>query len=154
MDNRIQISDNFTLYDVQYNEQAVRLGINNDISSDALADNARALALGILEPLIAAGFQYYITSWYRSEALEKDYSRNAYVQWCIANRLHIRPESWRTYLEQKQHQSCCAVTLRSRNNSGLFEFIQTLPAFDTLQNKTHWISVSLTKNNQKRVIHE
>lgn len=154
MDNRIQISDNFTLYDVQYNEQAVRLNINNEVNSDALVDNARALALGILEPLIAAGYQYHITSWYRSEALELDYSRNAYVQWCIANKRHIRPEAWRDYLELKQHQSCCAVTLSSRNNKGLFEFIQTLPEFDTLQDKTHWISVSLTKNNQKRVIHE
>lgn len=154
MDNRIQISDNFTLYDVQYNEQAVRLGIDNEVATDAQVNNARALALGILEPLIAEGHHFHITSWYRSEALEKDYSRNAYVQWCIANRRHIRPESWRDYLELKQHQSCCAVTLRGRNNKGLFEFIQQLPEFDTLQDKTHWISVSLTTNNQKRVIHE
>lgn len=154
MDNRIQISDNFTLYDVQYNEQAVRLNIKNEVSSDAQVGSARALALGILEPALAAGHQFHITSWYRGEALERDYSRNAYAQWCIANRLHIRPESWRDYMETKQHHTACAVTLRSRDNKALFEFLQTLPEFDTLQNKTHWISVSFTKNNQKRVIHE
>lgn len=154
MDNRIQISDNFTLYHVQYNEMAVRLGIVNEITTDDQADNARALAVNILEPVWAELGPQAITSWYRGDALERDYSRNAYAKWCIKNRMPFHDYSWREYVAEKQHASCCCVTLRSHDNDALFKFLQKLPEFDTLQHKTHWISVSYSPNLQKRVVHE
>lgn len=154
MDNRIRISKHFSLYDVQYNETAVRLGINNELSSDAQVDNARALAINVLEPIWKELGPQFITSWYRGDALERDYSRNAFARWCIAERRAIREDSWTDYMDQKQHHSGSAVTLRAADNTALFEYIKTLPAFDVLQHKTHWISISFTASNQKRVIHE
>lgn len=154
MDNRIRISEHFTLYDVQYNETAVRLGIVNEVATDAQVNNARALAVNVLEPIWRELGPQHITSWYRGDALERDYSRNAFARWCIAERRAIRDDAWQDYMDRKQHHTACAVTLRAVDNTALFEFIKTLPAFDVLQHKTHWVSVSFTANNQKRVIHE
>lgn len=151
MDNRIQISKSFTMYDVQFDETAFRLGIENIVPNQDYADNAALLAENVLEPLWAELGPQYITSWYRCENLEREYSRKAFAMWCIENKKPIREQQWQEYLAMKQHYTAQAVCLRG-NNDGIFEFIKSLKDFDVLQHKEHWISVSCTLSNRKRVI--
>lgn len=152
MDETIKIGKNFTLADVQFNEIAVRLGMSNEVTDDQVISNARRLAKNILDPLIEQFGHVFITSWYRNQNLEREYSRNAFARWCIDNRLPIRDEAWQQYLDQKQHHTGCAVTIRASDNDELFDYIKDNLEFDTLMHKKHWISVSFTQNNQKRAI--
>jgi len=152
MDETIKIGKNFTLADVQFNEIAVRLGMNNEVTDDQVISNARRLAKNVLDPLIEQFGHVFITSWYRNQNLEREYSRNAFARWCIDNRLPIRDEAWQQYVDQKQHHTGCAVTIRASDNDELFDYIKDNLEFDTLMHKKHWISVSFTQNNQKRAI--
>lgn len=152
MDETIKIGKNFTLADVQFNEIAVRLGMSNEVVDDHVISNARRLAKNVLDPLIEQFGHVFITSWYRNQNLEREYSRNTFARWCIDNRLPIRDEAWQQYIDQKQHYTGCAVTIRAKDNDELFDYIKDNLAFDTLMHKNHWISVSFTQNNQKRAI--
>lgn len=155
MDEKIRISKSFTVYDVQFNETALRLGIDNRIADDSLLENARQLALNVLEPATEKFGPLFITSWYRCDNLERDYQRNSFARWCIQNRRPLREESWSDFMAEKQdHTRAQCVTIRALDNNALFEFLSKLPAFDVLVHKTHWISVSYGNSNQKRVIHE
>ena len=157
MDEKLWISENFTLYDVQFNEIAYRQGIANRILDDALIENARELASLVLEPVIADFGPVFITSWYRCENLEREYQRNTFARWCIKNRKPIREDVWSEFLADKQdHTKAQCVTLRTqaRRMDELFDFIGKLPTFDVLIHKTHWVSVSVGNSNQRRIIHE
>lgn len=155
MDETIWISENFTLYDVQFNEIAHRQGIANTITDDALIENARKLADLVLEPILADFGPVFVTSWYRCENLEREYQRNTFARWCIKNRKPIREDVWQEFLADKQdHTKAQCVTLRARDNDALFDFIGKLPTFDVLVHKTHWVSVSIGDFNQRRIIHE
>lgn len=152
MDDKLSISKHFTLGDVQFNEWAVRLGIDNSIKDDALVDNAHHLAANVLEPVHAEFGFVNITSWYRCENLEREYSRNSFARWCIKHRLPIREESWQNFLLEKSHHTAQCVTLRHPELDKLFTLLKGLPAFNVLTHKTHWVSVSYGGDNQKRVI--
>lgn len=151
MDDSTKIGNNFTMYDVQFNEIAIRHGIDNKATDDQVVVNARLLAKGILDPIVEEFGHVHITSWYRSQNLEREYSRNAFMRWCINNRLPIRDDAWEQYLEQKQHYTGSCVTIRG-DNDALFQFIAENLDFDVLMHKDHWISVSFTNNNRKRAI--
>lgn len=148
----LTVSDNFDLHDVQFNEWAHRLGIDNVLPLDLL-ENAEALAQNVLEPLLVKFPDLAITSWYRSEALERDYSRRTFALYCVKNRLPINQESWGVYMVDNQHASGGAATIRVRDLDAAFEFIQSLE-FDVLQHKTHWLSVSFSTDNRNRVINK
>lgn len=155
MDEKIKISKSFAIYDVQFNETALRLGIDNTITDETLIENARQLAINVLEPCVEKFGPLFITSWYRSANLEREYQRSAFARWCIKSKRPIREESWEDFLLDKQdHTQAQAVTIRALDNDALFKFISELPSFDVLIHKTHWISVSFGNSNQKRVIHE
>lgn len=152
MDNTIAIGENFTMYDVQYNEWATRLRIDNTVQDNAVVENAHALATKVLDPL-RAEVSFHITSWYRCEALERDYQRNAFARWCIANRKHIDDNSWREFFADKQqHATGQAVTIAGRGLDSIFEFVRDRLDYDVLQHKTHWLSISYAPNNRKRVV--
>lgn len=144
----MNISKHFTMDDVQFNEMAIRYGIDNELPDD-LYENAECLAEELLEPLYEKHKGIIITSWYRSEALEREYCRHSYLKWCVANRVPINEYSWRDYLDIKPHVRAQAVTLRYTE-----EIFNTLKGmeFTTLQKKD-WISVSYIKGQlHRRVI--
>lgn len=148
-----QLSPNYTVKHVQYNELAVRLGIDNRVTSEEQVYNAQALAENVLEPASNMD-ELFITSWFRCPTLEREYSRLAYAKWAIANRQPLNETSWKLYLLEKQHVTGQAVSFRCQAMNIMFDFIQTLD-FDVLIHKSDWLSVSYNRNgNRKRVIGE
>lgn len=149
----LNVSKNFTQYDVEFNEVAYRLGIKNQIDPSLLV-NAELLAENILEPLLERFPELAITSWYRCAALEKEYARLNFARFCIAKRMAINEVSWKEYMQDNQHDTGCAVTFRVRDIDAAFKYIRDGLEFDVLQHKEHWISVSFAANNRKRVINK
>lgn len=148
-----ELSPNYRVKDAQYNELAVRLGIDNRMTSAMQVYNAKALAENILEPASQTD-ELFITSWYRCPTLEREYSRLAYAKWAIANRQSLNESSWKLYLQEKQHVNGQAVSFRCQAMNTMFSFLQTLD-FDVLIHKSDWISVSYNRDgNRKRVIGE
>lgn len=144
----MNISKHFTLDDVQFNEMAIRYGISNELP-DELYENAELLAEELLEPLYEKHNDIIITSWYRSEPLEREYCRHSYLRWCVANRMPMNEYSWYDYLAIKPHVTAQAVTLRYTET--IFNTLKEME-FTTLQKKD-WISVSYVKGQlDRRVI--
>ena len=148
----LQISENFTLADVEFNEWAVRTGINNEAPIEIIEAAERLAEFG-LEPLLTKFPNLSITSWYRSPALEREYGRSTFAFKCILDHKPINEQSWKEYMEGQQHATGCAATIRVHNkHKEAFEYIRDNLEFDILQDKGGWISVSFCKINQKRVI--
>lgn len=155
-----RISPNFDYRDVAYSYAAQRLSIDNT-PSDAVIKNASALAQKVLEPLREQFEFIYVHSWYRSAALERELCKQAFYQWCVANRRHFADaNSWRDYLETKQHPLGQAVDIRAKNGSirDLYEYIRANLPYDVLKTEFHttveesgWVHVSYVEGNNRRI---
>jgi hypothetical protein len=145
------ISKHFSVEDVQYNEMALRLKINNTLP-ESLYDKAIALAENILEPTLEKFPNLHITSWYRCENLEREYCKQDYVQWCFFTNHPVTESSWAIYLSKKRHVTAQAVTLYEV--PGLYDFLKTLE-FTHIHRKHRWISISYDSENlAKRIADE
>jgi hypothetical protein len=144
----VNISKHVTLRDVEFNEFAARMGINNTLPEE-LYENAELLAENILDPLIEEFKHVQITSWYRCEALEREYSKHAFLRWCSDNRKAYNAYVWQEYLSLKPHHTAQAVCLKFDEDQ--FEFLKTLDF--TLLQKKEWISISYVADNlEKRIV--
>ena len=65
-----QLSEHFTLKEACYSSTALRLGIDNK-PSDFIIPSLQAVALHILEPVMAHYGKFSPSSWYRCHALNK-----------------------------------------------------------------------------------
>jgi hypothetical protein len=154
-----RISPNYDLRDVAYSYAAQRLGIDNT-PSDAVIKNASALAQKLLEPLRQQFEFIYIHSWYRAPALERDLCKQAFYKWTVENRRHFADaNSWRDYLETKQHPLGQAVDIRAKNGSiqELYDYIKRNMDFDILKTEFHteveesgWVHVSYVEGKNRR----
>lgn len=143
----MKISKHYTKHHVEFDLYAHKMKIQNEASSLVLR-NAELLADKVLEPIYH--LHPNIISWYRSEALEREYSKFNYMEWCRSLKLQTNAESWKRYLSDKQHVTGSAVTLMYDK-----EIVKALREmeFDILGVDTY-IHVSYSQNNRKMVIED
>jgi len=126
---------NFKMYEVAKSSTAIRLGIDNTPSDDAL-DCAYEVAKHILQPARDEFGAYTPSSWFRCEELERAITKTGFQKWCNRHRLNAsHAESWETYFALKSHPKGEAVDFEvvGVSNIKLYEWCKTnLPAYDQL----------------------
>lgn len=111
----IQISTNFFYSEVVKSQTALRLGLDNALPDDLVA-NAHHVAAAILEPVRAHYLEAIVpSSWYRSEALERaicwggNDETSSFARWCQRHERPVNDVSWYSYFKRKSHPSGEAV---------------------------------------------
>jgi len=145
-----RVSESFTVADVEFDLYALKNRIENTAPPQALR-NAEILAKRILEPLRNA-VNFQILSWYRSDALEKAYCKNAFYKWTVDNREHFSERTWSKYASEKQHTTGQAVALRSNNVKALFDYIKANLEFDILSMREGYVHVSFAQDANRKLI--
>lgn len=142
----MKISKHYTLDDVEYNELAIRLDIDNSLPK-SLVDKASCLAENLLDPLKERFPHMVLTSWYRSEKLEKVYSRQDFAEWCFYTNNPISSRSWVVFLARRRHITARAVTIAY--DEQIVEAIRNMQ-YTHLKAKK-WISVSYEPSKLDRL---
>lgn len=145
----MKISKNYTDLDVGFDLIAIKNRIDNTPPRTAL-NAAEALAANILEPL-REKFDFRIASWYRSNALEREYCKVGFHEWTRANQVAFNDKNWYTYLQEKQHGLGVAVALFSNDIEALFGYLQT-QTFDVLQLRDGYVHVSYVEKANRMIV--
>ena len=87
----MKIGDNFELGEFTFSQTAVRHGIDNTVTPEALFA-LEALCKKVLDPLIAKGFKFGINSGYRCVELNKAIGGAANSQHCKGQAVDLRPK--------------------------------------------------------------
>lgn len=140
-----RISKHYTVHHVEFDLYALKNKIDNKAPPHVIR-NAELVAKHILEPIY--DLHPNIISWYRSEALEREYNKFDYLNWCLKNRVVADSNSWQNYLSAKQHISGCAVTLL--HDPDIVSALTKMD-FDVLGTDTY-IHVSYTQRNRNLII--
>ena len=146
----MKISEHYTDLDVSFDLLATKSKIDNK-PSRAVLINAEVLAENILEPLREEGFDFRIASWYRSNALEREYCKLSFHNWTREQGLPFNESSWATYLRDKQHIHGYAVAIVSNDNQQIFEWLQN-HTFDLLQLRKDYIYVSYVDGKNRKMV--
>ncbi len=142
----MKISEHYTRHHVEFDLYAHKMKIQN-VATSVVLRNAEELAANILEPIYE--LHPNIVSWYRSETLEREYSKFHYMEWCRARKLRTDDASWKSYLGDKNHITGNTVTLMY--DEKIVAALQEME-FDILRAETY-IHVSYTAGaNRKMVI--
>lgn len=132
------ISKKFSLAHVEFNELAVRHGLENKLPSQYVP-NAELIG-SILDEVETP---FVITSWYRGLALEREYSRKQFAEYCIANRRPFNDDSWVEFHTQSPHSRAAAVCLMSQDIAGLVQSLDGLGVVEYFGAVTGWVSFAL-----------
>lgn len=104
----MNLTSHFTLKEFTDSDTALRLGIDNDLPIELLAEARRTAELleGIryhLSSLAGKPVPIQITSGYRCEKLERVICDAAYRDWCIRRGVGANDTSWAEYFKTKTH---------------------------------------------------
>lgn len=150
----MRISKNFTSADVEFDLIAVKNKISNKASASVI-QCAEDVALNILEKLVEQDFRFNVVSWYRSDALEREYCKISYIEWARKNGKSSswNSKDWFEYRNEKQHITGSAVSIFSGDLQPIFEFLKTL-TFDILQLRDGYIHVSYVEGANRGLVLE
>jgi len=135
----MKLSKNLSLSEVTKSQTAIRLGISNEPTPEHL-ENLKVLANKVFQPIREHfGVPIFISSGYRSEALNKAVKGSKTSQHCKGEAIDIDMDG------------------TSVSNADVFEFIkdyleytQLIWEFGTNENPS-WVHVSYSKVNRKQV---
>jgi len=105
----VNLSAHFTLHEATRSQTAARNGIDNTPSQTVLDNMKRAAAGMELVRWELNQNRIDVSSWFRSEALEKVICREAYRAWCIRKGKLDTATSWAEYFAKKAHPKGFAV---------------------------------------------
>lgn len=104
-------ANRFSLLDVEYNEIASALHLQNKLPVHLYEQVERAAEL-----LVAVekrlGHRVSLISWYTGPDVIRELSRDAYLQHCIANQHRINAESYEAYVDSVPQRNGTCVKLR------------------------------------------
>jgi zinc D-Ala-D-Ala carboxypeptidase len=113
-------SSYFGLCDASASQIADRCGVPN-VPGAMILPRLVYVAANLLEPVAKHfGREPTVTSWYRSEAVERvlcwggDNKKSPFARWCQKRALMVCETSWPAYFQTKQHPSGEAVDLKVR----------------------------------------
>lgn len=136
----MKLSKNLSLSEVTKSQQAIKLGISNEPTPEHL-ENLKLLAEKVFQPIREHfGVPIFISSGYRSEALNKAVKGSKTSQHCKGEAIDIDMDG------------------TSVSNADVFEFIQDNLEFSQLiaefpkNGNPSWVHVGYDKNNLKKEI--
>lgn len=132
------ISRKFSIAHVEFNELAIRLGLDNKLPSKHISEAER---LGKVLDTVETPF--VITSWYRSLQVEREYGRKQFAAYCISNRLPLNDSSWSNYHDSTPHSRAAAVCLMSPDLDSLVKELSDLGEVEVYGNAVKWLSFTL-----------
>ena len=154
-----QSAPNFYHREVARSHTASRLGIDNEPPFCVL-ENAKNLALNVLQPIRDRFGAFIPNSRYRSEDLEKVIAKKGYARWLKKHGVRDPPDNWDWYFERKQHPTGRAadIELPSISNEELYLWIRENILFDQLILEFHtkgdphsgWVHVSYNAGRNRR----
>jgi hypothetical protein len=137
----MKIGKYFTLHEMERSDTAKRLGISNK-ADEASINNAKELCRNLLDPLREFWGPIYISSWYRSEALNQAIGGATGSHHMTGNAVDIDLDG-----------------IDENGNKEIFHLIRVNFDFHTLiwefgdDNKPDWVHISwFPNNNPKRVL--
>ena len=134
----MKLSKNFTLAEIEHSSTAKRLGINNEMPKEHIA-NMQRLITELIQPMRDALGPIRISSGYRSPQLNRAIGGSTKSQHCKGEALDL--QFW------KEGQMCNQEIYQWVLKSGL-QFDQMINEFDFA-----WIHISLKKEkNRKQVL--
>ena len=162
-----KISKHFCHYEVVRSSTASRLELDNDIYDQDTFENAKALALNVLDPIRVRFGSYGPNSWHRGEELEKaicwaNKDKSSFGRWCKKYGMLIEEDSWPTYFKKKQHPKGAAadIEIAGLSNDDLYEWIRDNLEYDQLirefpkvgQPMSGWVHVSWNRHGANRMM--
>lgn len=154
---------NFKQYEIARSDYAIRNRIDNTPSLEIL-NNAVGVALHCMQPIRNQFGVVQVSSWYRSEALERVMANDGFKAWCAKRKLVPDAKNWKTYFATKQHPKGNAVDFEIPGiaNDTVFEWCKKNLQFDQLIREfakpgipdSGWIHISWSANgNRNEVLH-
>ena len=113
---------NFKMYEIAKSSTALRLGIDNTPSNEAL-ECAEQVAIHILQPVRDAFGSFSPNSWFRCEELEKAITQKGFRRWCMMRGFSDNDSAaWHEYFSRKSHPKGEAVDFEISGVSNIVLF--------------------------------
>ena len=129
-----KISKYFTMGEVGKSEIASRKNIPN-VPTSPILENAQILAVNVLDVIREHyGRPFSPTSWYRSEALEKEINSTAWKQWAVRKGMPVNQATWKAYFALKSHPQGQAADIEvpGVSNDELYNWVKQNLQYDQL----------------------
>lgn len=156
----MKITEHFSYEELRRSDTATRLGIENTPPSNVKA--AAADAAGGMEKIRALlGTRIQITSWYRSEALERLLTKKDFEGWCFRHgknigTLELLDAAWKEYFSRKGHPTGYCVDFVAPTFGSPRQIVKAVKGsgikFDQIIEEGTWVHVSFDPRMRGEVL--
>lgn len=156
----MRLTEHFSFEDLRRSDTATRLGIENTPPSNVMA--AAADTAGGMEKIRALlGVRLQITSWYRSEPLERLLTKKDFEGWCFRHgkniaTIELLEAAWKEYFSRKGHPTGYCVDFVAPTFGGPRAIVKAVKAsgikFDQLIEEGTWVHVSFDPRLRREVL--
>jgi zinc D-Ala-D-Ala carboxypeptidase len=153
----MSLSPHFSTHEATRSQTAARNGIDNTPPDNILASMRKA-ALGMeLVRIELNQNRIDVSSWFRSEALEKVICREAYRAWCIRKGKQVTPASWAEYFAKKAHPRGFAVDFTCHTYGNPDAIVRKLlaskvPFQQIIHEYDSWVHIAFDGTDRKALI--
>lgn len=143
-----KLSAHFTLEELIFSEFAERNGIDNTPPPAVLA-NLERLALALDEVRVIINRPVIVSSGFRCEAIEREFTQRDYSAWCIGHGYAEMEQSWKIYFATKAHPEGRAGDIVSPQYGTPFQICQAIVGagveFDQLIQEYKWVHFGIAE---------
>lgn len=147
--------DYFSMAEMTENSLAVRLGIDNTPSLEAIR-NLGFTVTGLEKIRALFGLPIHVNSGYRCEALERIYSEQDYRRWCVDQGAPVDETSWKSYFAEKAHPKGYAADFTCAqfgSHKDVFDTItQSGIDFDQCILEGTWVHISFDPRMRRQIL--
>lgn len=156
----MKITEHFSYEELRRSDTATRLGIENTPPPNVKA--AAADTAGGMEKIRALlGSRIQITSWYRSEALERLLTKKDFEAWCFRHgknigTLELLDAAWKEYFSRKGHPTGYCVDFIAPTFGSPRQIVKAVKGsgikFDQIIEEGSWVHVSFDPRMRGEVL--